>query len=128
MTPERWQQVCGILESAMELRPAEQAAFLDRACAADPSLRKDVDEMLSAQGKLDPEFLESPATAQVPASLGNTVIPAGTRFGNYELRALLGEGGMGQVYRARDLSLKREVAIKVIHHFYSSDPARLHRF
>jgi serine/threonine protein kinase/Tol biopolymer transport system component len=132
MTPERWQHVRGILESAMELRPADRAAFLDRECAPDPSLRKDIDEMLSVQGKLDPEFLEAPAARQVPLTTAvdtaNTVMPAGTRFGNYELHALLGEGGMGQVYRARDLSLKREVAIKIIPSFYSSDPDRLHRF
>jgi hypothetical protein len=64
MTPDRWQMVRGILQSAMEMRPAEPSAFLDRECASDPSLRKDVDEMLSIEGKLDPEFLESPAAQQ----------------------------------------------------------------
>jgi hypothetical protein len=47
MTPERWQMVRGILQSAMELRPADRSAFLDRECASDPSLREDVDDMLS---------------------------------------------------------------------------------
>jgi Tol biopolymer transport system component len=116
----------------MELRPAERDAFLDRECASDPSLRKDVDEMLSVQGRLDPGFLESPAAKQISVSHlsreSDTVLPTGTKFGNYEIRALLGAGGMGQVYRARDLLLKRDVAIKVIPNFYASDPARLHRF
>jgi Tol biopolymer transport system component len=131
MTPERWQMVRGILQSAMELRPAERDAFLDRECASDPSLRMDVDEMLSIEGKLDPGFLESPAAQHVeptPSLLGDTTLPKGTRLGNYELLALLGAGGMGQVYRARDVLLKREVAIKIIPNFYSSDPDRLHRF
>jgi eukaryotic-like serine/threonine-protein kinase len=130
MTPERWQMVRGILQSAMELRPQERDAFLDRECASDPTLRKDVDEMLSAERKLDPEFLESPAAVEFPAGpfASTSVLAAGTRLGNYELRALLGAGGMGQVYRARDLQLKREVAIKIIPRFYSSDPARQHRF
>jgi hypothetical protein len=132
MTPERWQMVRDILQSAMELRPAERDAFLNRECASDPSLRKDVDEMLSIEGKLDPDFLESPAAAQVELpgrSLASaSILAAGTRLGNYELRALLGAGGMGQVYRARDLQLKREVAIKIIPSYFASDPARLHRF
>jgi hypothetical protein len=131
MTPERWQMVRGILQSAMELRPDERGAFLDRECASDPSLRKDVDEYLSIEGRLDPGFLESPAVQQVelpPSSPGDSILAKGTRLGNYEVHALLGAGGMGQVYRARDLLLKREVAIKVISNFYSSDPDRLHRF
>jgi serine/threonine protein kinase/Tol biopolymer transport system component len=115
----------------MDLRPEERPAFLDRECASDPSLRKDVDEMLSIEGKLDPGFLESPAAQHVeptPSLLGNTTLPKGTRLGNYEVHALLGAGGMGQVYRARDLLLKRDVAIKVIPAYYSSAPDRLHRF
>jgi Tol biopolymer transport system component len=132
MTPERWQQICGLLESAMELRPEDRVAYLDSQCAGDPSLRKDVDEMLSSQGKLNPDFLEAPAAGQlrVPPLTGaiDTVLPSGTRLGNYELRALLGAGGMGQVYRARDTLLKRDVAIKIIPNFYSTDPSRLHRF
>jgi hypothetical protein len=75
MTPERWQMVRGILESAMELRPAERGAFLDRECAADPSLRDDIDRYLSVEGKLDPEFLESPDANQVGA-------PSTTAAGN----------------------------------------------
>src|SRR6516162_9808183 len=52
----------------------------------------------------------------------------GTQLGSYELTALLGKGGMGEVYRARDLKLKREVAIKVLPEEWSQDPERLRRF
>jgi eukaryotic-like serine/threonine-protein kinase len=131
MTPERWQVVCGIVQSAMELQGAERVAFLDSKCSDDPLLRKDVDHYLSIEGKLDPGFLESPAAHHVeptPSLLGDTTLPKGTRLGNYELHSLLGAGGMGQVYRARDLLLKREVAIKIIPAIHSSDPDRLHRF
>jgi eukaryotic-like serine/threonine-protein kinase len=83
------------------LRPAERAAFLDRECASNPSLRKDVDEMLSIEGKLEPDFLESPAAQQVAlrtqSSLGNSKLPPGTRLGHYEVQLLLGEGGMGEM-------------------------------
>jgi serine/threonine protein kinase len=132
MTPERWQMVRGILQSAMELHPADRAAFLDSKCSGDPSLRKNVDEMLSIEGKLDPDFLESPAAQQgaLPASTatGTTMLAAGTRLGPHEIQALLGAGGMGEVYRARDTRLNRTVAIKVIPRALSTDPARRQRF
>jgi serine/threonine protein kinase len=132
MTPERWQMVRGILQSAMELRPEARTAYLDLRCATDPSLRKDVDEMLSVERKLDPDFLESPATEQVvlaaTSSVGNTKLAPGTRLGHYEIQVLLGEGGMGEVYRGRDTRLNRTLAIKVIPRALSSDPARQQRF
>ena len=65
MTPERWQVVRGILQSAMELRPQERAAYLDRQCVTDPSLHQDVDEYLSIERNLDTDFLESPAVHHV---------------------------------------------------------------
>src|SRR5499427_1446863 len=55
-------------------------------------------------------------------------VTVGTRLGSYELTALLGKGGMGEVYRARDAKLKREVAIKILPDEFSRDPARVSRF
>jgi eukaryotic-like serine/threonine-protein kinase len=52
----------------------------------------------------------------------------GTRLDTYEILGLLGAGGMGEVYRARDPVLKREVAIKVLPAYFSQDPERLRRF
>jgi eukaryotic-like serine/threonine-protein kinase len=132
MTPERWQVVRGILQSAMELRPEDRIAYLDSQCAGDPSLREDVDKYLSIDGILDPEFLEKPAAEHVaPPSTtgaGNSILGAGTRLGPYDVQALIGAGGMGEVYRARDTRLNRIVAIKVIPRSFSADPPRLQRF
>ena len=55
-------------------------------------------------------------------------LAAGTKLDSYEVLGLLGVGGMGEVYRARDVVLKRDVAIKVLPSFVSRDPDRLHRF
>src|SRR5258707_884469 len=55
-------------------------------------------------------------------------LSAGTRFGPYEIQAPLGAGGMGEVYRARDTKLGRDVAIKILPQIFTSDPERLARF
>ena len=52
----------------------------------------------------------------------------GTRLGPYEIQSALGAGGMGEVYRARDTRLKREVALKILPELFASDPDRLARF
>jgi hypothetical protein len=132
MTSERWHMVRRILESAMELRPTDRAAYLDRECASNPALRKEVDQYLSMEGKLESGFLESPAAEQVRLAsttvVAETILTAGSKLGPYEVQALLGAGGMGEVYRACDTRLNRTVAIKVIPLSLSKDPARLQRF
>jgi serine/threonine protein kinase/Tol biopolymer transport system component len=118
MTPERWSQVNDVLHGAMEVPPDKRADYLDHACAADSALRREVESLLAADEQARTSFLES-------APLGLT---KGTRLGDYEVRSKLGAGGMGEVYRALDLRLRREVAIKILPGFASSDPERLRRF
>ena len=55
-------------------------------------------------------------------------LTVGTRLGHYDVTALLGEGGMGQVWQARDTKLDRDVALKVLPEAFTSDPDRLARF
>ncbi len=119
MTPERWQQVKGVLQSVLELPPSEQGAFLKRACDGDQELRQEVESLLAAGKEGRSGFLQSPPMMH---------LSKGTHVGDYEIQSLLGAGGMGEVYRARDLRLRRDVAIKVLPAFVSSDPDRLRRF
>jgi eukaryotic-like serine/threonine-protein kinase len=121
MTPERWQQIKSVLDRVLELAPGERSAFLDRACSGDPSLRNEVEELLAGGKEMRSSFMNTSAFAHQP-------LAEGTRLGDYEVQTLLGAGGMGEVYRARDCRLRRDVAIKVLPAILCSDPDRLRRF
>jgi len=119
MLAERWSEVKQILSSALELDPAERPAFLITACSGDASLMQEVQSLLDAYAK-GGSFLERPAAA-------SSGLAEGSRLGNYEIQALIGAGGMGEVYRAVDVTLGLAVAIKVLPAALSADPARLFR-
>jgi len=121
MTPERWAKVRDVLGQVLELGPERRPQYLDDACANDPSLRSEVESLLSSDEPARSSFLQSPPIP--PAALTK-----GSRLGDYEIVALVGSGGMGEVYRARDTILKRDVAIKVLPEYWSRDPERLRRF
>lgn len=120
MTPERWQEVKKVLAGALE-RPSEQrGVYLDQACT-DPDLRSQVESLIAANDGGQTSFLNPPTIASEP-------LQKGTQLGEYTILAQIGAGGMGEVYRARDKRLNRDVAIKVLPTFVSNDPDRLRRF
>jgi serine/threonine protein kinase len=119
MTAERWEQIKDVLHRAMQVSPERRSAFLDQACHDDSSLRREVESLLAADDQARSSFLQAPPLLH----LGK-----GTRLGDYEIQNLLGAGGMGEVYRARDVRLRREVAIKVLPGAFASDADRLRRF
>ena len=121
MTPEMWQWVRELLHDALSLAPNERRIFLDRTCLSNESLRREVESLLSADKKICSNFLEAPA-------LTCTTLARGARLASYEILSLLGTGGMGEVYRASDLKLGREVALKVLPLAMASNPDRLNRF
>ena len=120
MTPERWQQIREVLEKALELAPGERSAFLNRACSSDQSLRREVETLLASSDDVRSSFLQT--------SGPRITLASGTKLGEYEVKSLLGTGGMGEVYRARDSLLGRDVAIKVLPSSLSADSDRLRRF
>jgi serine/threonine protein kinase len=120
MTPEDWQRVKPILDSALQLDSTQRPAFLNQACA-DASLRREIESLIGAHEQAGTGALNSTA-------LLHSTLDKGIRLGDFQILSLLGAGGMGEVYRARDLRLDRDVAIKVLPKFVSLDPERLRRF
>ena len=123
MTPERYRQVGEIYHAALAVAPEERTAFLEQASGSDGELLREVQSLLTAHG-LAGSFIAAPALAQTAASS----LLVGHRFAHYEVLARLGVGGMGEVYRARDSTLGRDVAIKILPRLFTTDPERRARF
>src|SRR5687767_14531493 len=115
-TLDRHQRVRALFERVRDLPPAERTAALVDACDGDSTLHDDVAQLLVADAEAG-SFLEHGAAA----ALANTYRLAGRRLGPYEIQASIGAGGMGEVYRARDTTLRRDVALKILPELYAND-------
>jgi serine/threonine protein kinase/WD40 repeat protein len=131
MTTERWRQVEDIFHSALDRAPRDRAAFLDAACADDGALRLQVEDLLESFDEAG-DFIEKPilddrlfSSAKTPAHSESLI---GDKIGNYEILALIGVGGMGEVYLARDLRLDRHIALKLLPAQFTEFPAQVERF
>jgi Tol biopolymer transport system component/tRNA A-37 threonylcarbamoyl transferase component Bud32 len=128
-TPERWQQIERLYHAALTRDEDERAAFLRDTCGDDTALRREVESVLAYDGHsaafLTGQAIDTVAATSSPEDIEPLV---GQRIGPYEITSLLGFGGMGDVYRARDARLGREVAIKMLPDVFASDPARRARF
>src|ERR1017187_7092024 len=119
MQADLWKKVEALYQAALAQPPEERAAFLLQACPDDPQLRGEVQSLLDQQADF---FLESAPLSAIKA------LSAGAKLGNFEIVELLGRGGMGEVWRARDARLKRDVAIKVLPAGLTRYPDRIARF
>jgi serine/threonine protein kinase len=117
MNPEQWSRVKDIFNAALEQEPGARSAFVAEASAGDDSVRAEVERLLDAQRE-SADFIEQPAAA---------TLLSGRIISHYEIGRLIGSGGMGRVYAARDTELGREVALKVASFDGEDAQARLRR-
>src|SRR4029450_8105617 len=114
---------------AVERAPGERAAFLDEACHGDDGLRREVGSLLTSYERSE-NFIELPAFQVAPELVTNdrTGALVGKLIGHYRIESLIGGGGMGEVYLARDERLGRKAALKLLPDSLTTDETQLSRF
>ena len=128
----RWQRVKALFEAAIERPPAERAAFVAAAAAEDDDLRREVESLLAADAQavnFDEPLPDLLSTADVrgewPTGLDRALAAVGDRIGPYDVLEPLDAGSIGQVYRAHDTKLNRDVALKIVPDVIARDPGHL---
>ena len=133
MNPDRMQKIERLYEEVLEHEPSQRKSFLEQKCAGDESLREAVTLLLEQQAEVE-GFLKAPAMDVAARALAQDQSHdpqpdlVGRSLLHYRVKEKIGQGGMGEVYRAHDSHLKRDVAIKVLPDIFSGDPERLARF
>jgi eukaryotic-like serine/threonine-protein kinase len=130
MTTKRWQRVEELYHAALSCTEGERATLLARECGSDEELRREVESLLRQSISRDDFLTAAGAMAAAAPTMAQGTVSTliGRRIGAYQLEALVGTGGMGDVYRARDTKLGRDVAIKVLPRLFTADLDRLARF
>ena len=126
---DRKQRIKALCDQALDLNSSERKAFLDQACAGDPALRREIDSLITHE-KSAVDFMARPAWQKVLRTIARDHRPSldGQRLGYYQIHERIGEGGMGEVWRATDQRLKRDVAIKILPPEFSTNAERVQRF
>ena len=122
--PKTWKRIEELFDVGSLQPPELRAQFLKEACPDDADLRREVLSLLNSADTPD-TFLEGPP---VPSAQQRQKLQRGHKLDHFEILGLIGQGGMGDVYRALDLHLKRDVALKVLPADFACDPASVARF
>ncbi len=139
ISAERWKQIDELLDAALELSPADRPAFLDKACTGDAELRRKVEALLQSEAEAK-SFIEAPAAAfaaemlvendhksRIDAFQPKASHPE-QQVQQYKVLSQLGAGGMGEVWLAEHILLKRKVALKLLPERFASNADRILRF
>ena len=129
MVDEKWQKVREVFDSALRRKPEERRKFIHLACGEDKTLLAEVESLLSSHDSAE-SFMETPAVAKVADVIEPKTkkLETGKCFGHYEIIEQIGEGGMGEVYLAKDKKLDRKVAVKILNEEFSRHESNLTRF
>ena len=128
MTPADWERIETLFHDSLELPDEKRRAFLDRNCPASDPLRAEIDSLLAAEQPACTKFEGPPSRLAADLLDRQTGLSPGQRVIHYEIESLISMGGMGEVYRARDLDRQRPVALKILRRHLAANETAIHRF
>jgi len=129
MTPERWQHVEEIFQAALDRPPQERAEFFAEACPNDDELKREATSLIEAYEQAGDFIEDSALEHDASVLLGHqSLIAGGRQIDRYTVIDRIGRGGMAEVYLAHDERLDRNVALKILPHYFTTDEPQLRRF